>query len=126
MGYLDSLLDTISDTGKGVVKKAKDITEVTKIAGQIADEEKVIKQAYLAIGKKYHDEVQGEVPDRFLEDFSRIAEAKVKILKLKEREKELKKLYECPTCGSVVMADARFCSSCGSKLKLRMQEEKEE
>lgn len=126
MKFLDSLMDTMTDTGKGVVKKAKDVTEVTKITGQISAEENEIKQAYLVIGKKYYEEVQQEVPEGFSEDFSRIEKAKAKISELKERQKELKGIYECPSCGVGVTVDACFCSSCGAKLVQRMLVEKED
>ena len=126
MGFFDSLVDTLTDTGKGVVKKAKDVTEVTKIAGQISVEENEIKQAYLAIGKKYYEEVQREVAERFIDEFKRIEESKAKISELKERQKELKGIYECPSCGTGVAVDASFCSSCGTKLEHPVKEETEE
>ncbi len=124
MDVINKLVETLTDTGKGVMQKAKDVAEVSKIHNQISVEESRINAAYLSIGKRFYEENAGEVMEAYIQDFSVITESKAKIQSLKEQLKQLKGMYKCPQCGAEVPANSAFCSSCGAKLIV--EEPKEE
>ena len=44
MDVINKLVETLTDTGKGVMQKAKDVAEVSKIHNQISVEESRIMQ----------------------------------------------------------------------------------
>lgn len=116
MDFFNTLAETLSNTGKVVAQKAKDVAEVSKINNQISVEESRINAAYLSIGKRFYEENAGEVMEAYIQDFSVITEAKAKIQNLKEQLKQLKGVYKCPQCGAEVPANSAFCSFCGAKL----------
>lgn len=124
MDVINKLVETLTDTGKGVVQKAKDVAEVSKIHNQISVEESRINAAYISIGKRFYEENAGEVMEAYIQDFSIITESKAKIQSLKEQLKQLKGVFKCPQCGAEVPASSAFCSSCGAKLIV--EEPKEE
>lgn len=116
MDLFTKFAETITDTGKVVAQKAKDVAEVSKINSQISAEESRINAAYLSIGKRFYEENAGEVLEAYIQDFSVITESKAKIQSLKEQLKQLRGVGKCPQCGAEVPAKSAFCSFCGAKL----------
>ncbi len=123
MDFFDKIKGTVTDTSKIVAQKAKDKTEVIKLKHQISTEEEKIKEAYLAIGKRYFEENIGEVSDAYINDFTIINEAKARICELQEQIKTIKGVFSCPNCGAEVTSDSSFCSSCGAKIDPPVQKE---
>lgn len=125
MAFFNKFKETVADTSKMVAQKAKDVAEVTKLNGQISSEEAKIKEAYLAIGKRYFEENMGEVSDAYINDFTIINEAKARISELQEQIKTIKGVFACPNCGAEVSTDSAFCSSCGTKIEVPAAKEEE-
>ncbi len=123
MAFLGKIRETVTDTSKMVAQKAKDMAEVTKLNGQISTEEIKIKEAYLAIGKRYFEENMGEVSDAYINDFTIINEAKARISELQEQIKTIKGVFSCPNCGAEVTTESAFCSSCGAKIEAPLHKE---
>lgn len=123
MVFLGKIRETVTDTSKMVAQKAKDMAEVTKLNGQISTEEIKIKEAYLAIGKRYFEENMGEVSDAYINDFTIINEAKARISELQEQIKTIKGVFSCPNCGAEVTTESAFCSSCGAKIEAPLHKE---
>lgn len=125
MAFLGKIKETVTDTSKMVAQKAKDVAEVTKLNSQISTEEAKIKEAYLAIGKRYFEENMGEVSDAYINDFTIINEAKARISELQEQIKTIKGVFSCPNCGAEVTTESSFCSTCGTKIEAPIQKEEE-
>lgn len=123
MAFWGKIRETVTDTSKMVAQKAKDMAEVTKLNGQISTEEIKIKEAYLAIGKRYFEENMGEVSDAYINDFTIINEAKARISELQEQIKTIKGVFSCPNCGAEVTTESAFCSSCGAKIEAPLHKE---
>ncbi|NLZ80581.1 MAG: zinc ribbon domain-containing protein [Clostridiales bacterium] len=117
MDFFNKLGDIISDNGKKVAKKAKDVSELTKLNGQLTTEENRKNAAFLAVGKRFFEESVGEVSTEYISDFSVINESLANIEEIKNQIKMIKKIYHCPNCGANMSINASFCSSCGSKVK---------
>lgn len=117
MDFFNKLGDVISNNGKKVAQKAKDVSELAKLNGQLVTEDNRKNAAYLAIGKRFFEESVGEVSTAYISDFSVINESLANIEEIKNQIKQIKKIYYCPHCGASMSINASFCSSCGSKVK---------
>ena len=62
-----------------------------------------------------------DVPEK--EQFERIEEALDEITKMQLRILELKKARKCPECGAEASDQAQYCSVCGAKLSVVVDEE---
>ena len=117
MDFFNRLGDVIADNGKKIAQKAKEVSELAKLNGQLTTEENRKNAAFLAIGKRFFEESAGEVSTEYISDFSVINESNANIEDIKEQIKLIKKIYYCPNCGASMSISASFCSSCGSKVK---------
>lgn len=117
MDFFNKLGDVITDNGKKVAQKAKEVSELTKLNGQLTIEENRKNTAFLAVGKRFFEESTGEVSTEYISDFSVINEANANIEEIKNQIKLIKKIYYCPNCGASMSINVSFCSSCGSKVK---------
>lgn len=67
----------MSEAGKGVSQKAKDITGIAKLKLDIKSKEDYVNKLYMAIGKRYY-EMHHEDAEPLFEEISLIEEAKEK------------------------------------------------
>ncbi|MFQ9871661.1 MAG: hypothetical protein ACLRVT_01070 [Oscillospiraceae bacterium] len=116
MDFFDKLGATITTKSKDVVQKTKDIAEIVKLNGQIANEEDAVRNAYLQIGKWYLLSHEGELPCEAAQWAQAIRQAQEKIERCQEQIFKLKGLQACPGCCAQVDADALYCPRCGTKL----------
>lgn len=90
MDFFEKAVDTITNTGKQVGGKAKDMTTIAKYRNQIGTCEEVIRKNYAAIGKKYYEEHGTEAEPEFDEACRNIKNAEQGITDLEEKIKEVK------------------------------------
>lgn len=121
MAFFDKISDTIANVSKDVTQKAKDVSGIAKLKLDIKSKEDFIKEQYIQIGKAYYKAHKGEdVAEKDL--FARIEEAKDAIADMELQILELKKARKCPKCGAEVAEAAEFCSGCGAKLGVVVNE----
>lgn len=121
MAFFDKLGDTIVSVSKDVTQKAKEASGIAKLKMDIKSKEDFIENQYIQIGKAYYEAHKGEdVPERNC--FDRIEEAKEAIAKMELQILELKKARKCPKCGAEASDTAEFCSVCGAKLSVVVNE----
>lgn len=121
MDFFEKLGDTILTAGKDVTKKAKDVSGIAKLKLDIRSKEDFIKEKYIQLGKAYYEKNKGtDVPEKA--QFERIEEALEEIEKMELLILELKKARKCPNCGSEAPDKAEFCSVCGAKLSIVVDE----
>lgn len=116
MDFFNKVGSTISSKSKDVTKKAKEIAEIAKLTGQIAEKEEAIKGAYIELGKYVYESQKEDAPEEVAEKFAVIDAAVEEIEGLKREVRKLKGRQECPDCGKEVSYSAAFCSYCGAKL----------
>jgi predicted nucleic acid-binding Zn ribbon protein len=117
MDFFEKLGETISSKGKQVAQKAKDLTELAKLNGQISTEEEIMKNAYLSIGKMFYEECKENPVGDYATEVEIIKESTEKIKKLEYQVHQLKGIINCPNCGESISVNSYFCSSCGAKLE---------
>ncbi|MDE7223118.1 MAG: zinc-ribbon domain-containing protein [Acetatifactor sp.] len=116
MDFFNKVGNTISSKSKDVTKKAKEIAEIAKLTGQIAEKEESIKGAYIELGKYVYESQKEDAPEEVAEKFAVIDATVEEIEHLKREIRKLKGRQECPDCGKEVSYSAAFCSYCGAKL----------
>lgn len=90
MDFFEKLGDTISDKGRKAADKAKELSEIATLKGQIFKQEEAIKKNYTELGRIYFEQ-HGDAPEASLEELCRsIREAKDTVEKLQTKIKELK------------------------------------
>lgn len=122
MEFFDKLGDTLLNAGKDVTQKAKDVSGIAKLKLDIRSKEDFIKSQYTELGKIYYEKNKGaDVPEK--EQFERIEEALEEIEKMQLQILELKKARKCPECGAEASDKAEYCSACGAKLSVVVEDE---
>ncbi len=117
MAFFEDLGNTLSSKGKEVAAKAKEMSEVVSLNNQVATKEKALNQAYITIGKKYYQSVNGvDTTGELTAEFATIAEALQTISELKKQIQDIKGIQFCASCGAENDASNGFCSKCGAKL----------
>ncbi len=116
MDFFNKVGSTISSKSKDVTKKAKELAEIAKLTGQIAEKEESVKGAYIELGKYVYDTQKEDAPEEVAEKFAVIDATVEEIDHLKKEIRRLKGRQECPDCGKEVSYSAAFCSYCGAKL----------
>lgn len=90
MDFFEKLGDTISDKGRKAAEKAKELSEIATLKGQIFKQEEAIKKNYTELGRIYYEQY-GDTPDVPLEKLCcSIREAKDTVEKLQAKIKEMK------------------------------------
>lgn len=122
MDFFEKLGDTIVNVGKDVTQKAKDVSGIAKLKLDIKSKEDFIREQYMELGKAYyerHKDVTVEEQARF----DQIKEASEEIEKMKLQILELKGARKCPDCGAETSDTAEYCSVCGAKLTVVVEDE---
>mgnify|MGYP002771440345 CR=1 FL=1 len=125
MDFFTKLGETLSDAGKDVSKKAKDITETTKLNLDIKSKEDYIRRQCTAIGRQYY-ELHKDDQEPLFEEIPLIREAEEEIARMQRELAELKGQKICLSCGAVMEKEAQFCPSCGVKYESIFEEEQNE
>ncbi len=116
MGFFDTVVDTVTNAGREVGDKAKELAETTKIKNEIAAEKRKIKEEYEKIGRLYVKEFKDRPNPLFVESVNKIA-ASEKLIADKEAELDDAKVFKvCPNCGAGMSAESKFCSKCGQEV----------
>lgn len=113
--FFDNLADKVNNLGNKVVEKTTTSTENIRLSNSIKEEERLINENYLAMGKKYR-ELFGSSPEPefsvYIDDILRrealIEEYRKKIQKNKGKT-------TCTNCGSEIDSSMAFCDKCGTK-----------
>ena len=112
-----SFFNRLTNAGKDMAKKTKELADITKLNLQISSEEDNIKNKYIEIGKLYYELFSSNPDEKFAELCSSITESMNKISALKEQILEIKGVKKCPKCGAEIAFSAVFCSACGTKIE---------
>ncbi len=140
-GFLDVLSANVTNAGRTVSQKAKNISEATSLTNEQRAETRKIQEAYSEIGKLYYEKFKDTLtPDSdFVELMDTITKASARIDALQEeiesiraRKPELVDVPEyshptpaaekkcvmyCMGCGATYGAGQAYCEKCGYKLE---------
>ncbi len=116
MAFFDNLSKKLSDAGQNVSQQTKNIGEINRLNGLIAENRKGISQRCFELGKAYY-QAHGEEEDcEYAELVGQIRELLKGIEEAEASIKTLKGITKCPGCGTEVSAQAAFCPNCGAQI----------
>lgn len=121
MEIFDKISGTIISVSKDATQKAKDLSEVAKIRMDIHSKQEYISKLYQEIGKSYYEKHKDEEEPKYGQVLL-IKEAEEVIGELKEQLNLIKGTQKCPRCDNEMPIDAEFCSKCGTKLNVVVEE----
>lgn len=122
MDFFEKIGDTIVSVGKDVTQKAKDVSGIAKLKLDIKSKEDFIKEQYIELGRAYYEShKEEEVEDQAR--FDQIKEALEEIERMRLQILELKGARKCPDCGAEAADTADYCSVCGAKLTVVVEED---
>ena len=116
MPFWDNLSKKATETTAKAMQKAKDFSDITRLNGQISEEETKINNAYLAIGRLYVEVHSGDAEPQFSTWISSIQESQSKINTYRRQVQDIKGVQRCEKCGAEVAAGSAFCNSCGAPM----------
>lgn len=116
MPFWDNLSKKATETTAKAMQKAKDFSDITRLNGQISEEETKINNAYLAIGRLYVEVHSGDAEPQFSTWISSIQESLSKINTYRRQVQDIKGVQRCEKCGAEVAAGSAFCNSCGAPM----------
>ena len=116
MTFWENLGGTISAKGKEVADKAKNLTEIASLKGQIITCENVITKNYKDIGKEIYEKHKNDSTEEFKNQMEAIKNAEKAINELQKRIFELKGTKHCVKCGADVDEESIYCPKCGAKM----------
>jgi len=116
MAFWENLGETISTKGKEVADKARVMSDIAGLKGQITTCKNVVAKNYKEIGKAYYEAHKDDVDSEFAERIEAIKNAERGIQDLEKKIRELKGIASCSKCGAEIPADASFCPKCGEKI----------
>lgn len=116
MAFFDKLSKSVTEVGQKTIAKTKELADTSKLNVMISEQERIITNQYLQIGRMYASIHKDDFEDEFKEMIAAIADADAKIKDYEKQIQEIKGVQCCEKCGAEVPDGAAFCSSCGAAM----------
>lgn len=113
---IKKITDTITETGKNVGEKTKQVGNAAKLNAKIISSERSISENYTIIGKYYYDMYKDNPDEDIAEAVNSVTASLETIAEMKEQILALKGLVKC-SCGANCPIEDTFCGKCGAKLE---------
>lgn len=89
MNFFDKLEKTVTETGQGISRKAKELAEITRLKNMLHTCEEVMDQNYREIGKAYYEAHKDEENGEYAEQCRAIRDARKGAETLKKQIEEV-------------------------------------
>ena len=109
--------DTITETGKTVGEKTKQVSSVAKFNAKIISSEHSISDNYTILGKYYYDTYKDNPAEEVAETVNSITASLETIADMKSQILAIKGMVKCQDCGAECPFEDTFCGKCGAKLE---------
>lgn len=111
------ITETITETGKNVGEKTKQVGNTAKLNARIMSSERSVSENYTLIGKYYYDTYKNNPDEEIAETVNAVTAALNTIDDLKGQVLALKGRVKCTQCGASCPLDDCFCGKCGAVLE---------
>lgn len=109
--------DTITETGKSVGEKTKQVSSVAKFNAKIIASEHSVSENYTILGKFYYDTFKNDPADEVAETVNSITASLETIAEMKSQILAIKGMVKCQECGAECPFEDTYCGKCGAKLE---------
>ncbi len=123
---LKKIGDTLTDAGKTVGEKTKQVGSVAKMNAKIISCEHSISENYAILGKYYYDTYKDNPAEEIADTVNAVTASIETIAELKSELLAIKGLVKCQKCGSECPFEDTFCGKCGAELEKPEPAEEEE
>jgi ribosomal protein L40E len=113
---LSKIGKTISDTGKVVGEKTKQMTDLAKLNYKIGTLEQSLINSYIELGKEYYEENNENPSEKTAETVAEIKSTLSTITEIKAQINAIRGVNICQSCGAEMPLENDFCGKCGAKL----------
>lgn len=113
---LKKISETITETGKSVSEKTKQVGNAAKLNAKIISSEHSIGENYIVLGKYYYDTYKDNPDDDVAETVNAVTASIDAISEMKAQLLAIKGLVKCVNCGAECPCDDDYCGKCGTKL----------
>lgn len=117
MAFWEDFSETISVKSKEVADKAKNLTDIANLKGQIVSQENTLLRNYRELGLAYYNAHKNDITQEFPAEMENIVNTKRMIADLNKKIYELKGTKKCSSCKSEIANDSLFCPKCGQKVE---------
>lgn len=116
MAFFDKLSKTVTEASQKTIAKTKELADTSRLNSMISEQEKIINNQYIQIGKLYVSTHKDNFEDDFSGMITAIADAEAKIRDYKKQIQDIKGVQRCEKCGAEVQNGVAFCSACGNAM----------
>ena len=116
MAFFDDLGKKLSQAGQTAVQKTKEMTDIARLNGAIAEQERKVSDTYFEIGKLYVLKHTEDYEDDFSVMIAALKESEERIKDFRQQIQDIKGVVRCGKCGAEIANNVAFCSSCGAKI----------
>ncbi|MGV8982200.1 hypothetical protein [Clostridium sp.] len=111
---------SLSESASNVVQKSNELIAVSALNVEINNEEKKKDIIYIAIGKVVYNSFinKAELSEEIKHKCESIIEHDEQIKIIMEKIINVKRIKQCPNCGSDMNISINFCPDCGVMQKL--------
>lgn len=122
MDFLKNIGEKVSETGKAVGGKTKQVSEIAKITYKITAEEKAVEELYAVLGKACYEAENAKAESPYFGQCEEISAKMDGIEELKKQLNAIKGIVVCENCKAEISAENDFCGKCGAKLVKPVEE----
>lgn len=123
MELWEKISATVTNTGREVASKAKELAEIAGLNARIATEEAAIEKCLKEVGRFLYEHRENPCDNGLEERFKLVDEHYAEIARLKKEIRILKGVKVCEDCGAEVKAGVPFCGMCGHAVPEDVPEE---
>lgn len=116
MAIWDDITKKASVLTDKAVQQARDLSELAKLHGQIAEAEKTANDSYNQLGRLYAATHPEDYEEGFGDLIAAAAKEEERIKSLRKQIRDVKGVTVCEKCGAEVSKDDTFCSTCGAEI----------
>lgn len=122
MDFLKNFGEKVSETGKAVGGKTKQVSEIAKITYKITAEEKAVEELYALLGKACYEAENAKAESAYFGQCEEISAKMDAIEELKKQLNAIKGIIVCENCKAEVSNENDYCGKCGTKLVKPVEE----
>lgn len=115
--FFKNVKETLTETGKTVGEKTKQVGNAAKLNAKIISSEHSISDNYTILGKYYYDTYKDNPDESVAETVNSITASLETIKEMKSQLLAIKGLVKCGSCGADCPFEDSFCGKCGAKLE---------
>ena len=116
MAFFTDMKRSLTETGKQVAQKTKELSDTVQLKTQLSREKEALNRQYAQIGKKVFEAANGADEETYTAEFTIIRESLKTIDELQDKLSTLEGFIHCPECGAKIEKASAFCSKCGAKI----------